>query len=142
MTSTERYLLPHESSCRGRSILQKSCEPRSIDRLFNTLISGEPELERREDFCITPLGHFRNTKLAYCGFFSQYTLNIIQKVEKPLRCKKVLGTANKRFGIVAYKYLRKFAFDTMTSERVNIPESVADFIGGGERRRRWVQDIT
>jgi len=31
---------------------------------------------------------------------------------------------------VAYKYLRKFAFDTMTNEKLNIPESVADFIEG------------
>jgi len=28
------------------------------------------------------------------------------------------------------KYLRKFAFDTMTSEELNILESVADFIQG------------
>lgn len=37
---------------------------------------------------------------------------------------------SKRFKVVSYKYLRKFAFDTMTSEQLNIPESVADFIEG------------
>ena len=37
---------------------------------------------------------------------------------------------SKRFKIVSYKYLRKFAFDTMTSKQLNIPESVADFIEG------------
>jgi len=41
-----------------------------------------------------------------------------------------MGTATKRFGIMSCKYLRKFAFDTMTSERLNIPESVADFVEG------------
>jgi intergrase/recombinase len=41
-----------------------------------------------------------------------------------------MGTATKRFGIISYKYLWKFAFDTMTSEKLNIPESVADFIEG------------
>jgi intergrase/recombinase len=37
---------------------------------------------------------------------------------------------SKRFRVVSYKYLRKFAFDTMTSEQLNIPDSVADFIEG------------
>jgi len=36
----------------------------------------------------------------------------------------------KRSGLVAFKYLRKFVNDTMTSEELNIPESVADFIQG------------
>lgn len=99
-------------------------------RLFNSLISGGPKLERHGDFYITPLGYFRNTKLAYYGFFSDHTLDVIREAGKPLRYKKVMGTATKRFGIVSYKYLRKFAFDTMTSERLNIPESVADFIQG------------
>jgi intergrase/recombinase len=42
------------------------------------------------------------------------------------------GNVRKRLGkqIVCYKYLRKFAFDTMTNEELNIPESVADFIQG------------
>jgi intergrase/recombinase len=35
-----------------------------------------------------------------------------------------------KFGFVAPKYLRKFAFDTMISEEFSIPESVADFIEG------------
>jgi len=35
-----------------------------------------------------------------------------------------------RKDVVTWKYLRKFAFDVMTSEELNIPESVADFIQG------------
>ncbi len=42
------------------------------------------------------------------------------------------GNVRKRLGktIVSYKYLRKFAFDAMTSEGLSVPESVADFIQG------------
>jgi intergrase/recombinase len=98
--------------------------------LFNSLLSGEVELEKHEGFSIAPLGYFRGTKLAYYGFISDNTLKIIKEVQKPLSYKKVMGTATKRFGIISYKYLRKFAFDTMTSESLNIPESVADFIEG------------
>jgi len=31
-----------------------------------------------------------------------------------------MGLATKRFGTIGYKYLRKFAFDTMTPEKLNI----------------------
>jgi intergrase/recombinase len=79
---------------------------------------------------IAPLGYFRGTKLAYYGFITNYTLTIIREAKKPLSYKKVGGTATKRFGIISYKYLRKFVFDTMTNEQLNIPESVADFIEG------------
>ena len=41
-----------------------------------------------------------------------------------------MGTATKCFGIINYKYLCKFAFDAITSEKLNMPESVMDFIKG------------
>jgi len=44
--------------------------------------------------------------------------------------KKAMGGIGKHFGVVSYKYLRKFAFDTMASEKLNIPELVADLIEG------------
>jgi intergrase/recombinase len=100
-------------------------------KLFNALRSGGVKLEKRDGFYIAPLGYFRGTKLAYFGFITEFTLKTIKKSEsKPLTCKKVMGTATKRFGVISYKYLRKFAFDNMTSEKLNIPESVADFIQG------------
>jgi intergrase/recombinase len=40
------------------------------------------------------------------------------------------GKRNPRRAVVTWKHLRKFAFDTMTDEELNIPESVADFIQG------------
>jgi len=98
--------------------------------LFNSLLTGEVELERHEGFSIAPLGYFMGTKLAYYGFITDYTLEIIKESKKPLSYKKVGGTATRRFGIISYKYLRKFVFDTMTNEQLNIPESVADFIEG------------
>ena len=98
--------------------------------LYNSVASDQIELEGHEGFSVAPLGYFRGTKLAYYGFLSDYTLGVIREAAKPLSYKKVMGTATKRFGIISYKYLRKFAFDTMTSERLNIPESVADFIEG------------
>ena len=100
-------------------------------RLFDALRSGGVKLEKRDGFYIAPLGYFRGTKLAYFGFLTEFTLKVIEGSEgKPLGYKKVMGTATKRFGVVSYKYLRKFAFDNMTSEKLNIPESVADFIQG------------
>jgi len=55
---------------------------------------------------------------------------------KPSRAKrkasdlrKNINTASKRFKIVSYKYLGKFAFDD-DLKQLNIPESVADFIEG------------
>jgi len=98
--------------------------------LYNSVTSNSIELEGHEGFNVAPLGYFRGTKLAYYGFVSDYTVGVIREAGKPLSYKKVMGTATKRFSVVSYKYLRKFAFDTMTSERLNIPESVADFIEG------------
>jgi len=98
--------------------------------LFNSLLSRSLPLEEQDGFYVASLGYFRGTKLAYYGFLSDFTLKVIRGAEKPLSYKKVMGTATKRFGIISYKYLRKFAFDMMTSERLNIPESVADFIEG------------
>jgi intergrase/recombinase len=87
--------------------------------------------ESHEGFYVAPLGYFRETKLAYFAFFTQETMNLIKSVER-IKYDTARGNARKRLGrdITAFKYLRKFAFDTMTDEELNIPESVADFIQG------------
>jgi intergrase/recombinase len=41
-----------------------------------------------------------------------------------------MGGIGKHLGVISYEYLRKFAFDNMASEKLNVPESVADFIEG------------
>jgi intergrase/recombinase len=75
------------------------------------------------------LGYFRSCKLAYVAYFTDSTLKLIQSDHD----KVAANTAShyfRKFGYVAAKYIRKFAFDTMLSEKLNIPESVADFIQG------------
>jgi len=100
-------------------------------KLYNALKFAEVNLERQNGFYIAPLGYFRNTKLAYYGFITEFTLKIIEKAEnKPLTYKGTTGKAKKQFDAINGKYLRKFVFDIMTSESLNIPESVADFIEG------------
>jgi intergrase/recombinase len=73
----------------------------------------------------------RKSKFAYYAFFTEYTLKLLKSVEK-ITYESAKGNVRKRLGkdIIAYKYLRKFAFDVMTDETLNIPESVADFIQG------------
>jgi intergrase/recombinase len=78
------------------------------------------------------LGYFRGCKLAFAGYFTPYTLALIQQVKK---AKEQVGDNCAshyfyKYRLLSVKYLRKFAFDTMISERLNVPESVADFIEG------------
>ena len=94
---------------------------------FNAL--KKIRLERHAGFSVAPLGFFRGTKLAYFGFISDFTLKLVETTEGKLTYKAVSGRARK-YNVVNAKYLRKFVFDTMTSESLNIPESVADFIEG------------
>jgi len=96
-------------------------------QLFNSFAEGKVKIEEHKGFCVVPLGYFRSTKMAYYGFISTYTLELLRKVKKPLIYRK---GGLKKSGIVSWKYLRKFANDNMTSEKLNIPESVADFIQG------------
>jgi intergrase/recombinase len=96
--------------------------------LYNQILKGEVQIENHRDFSVTPLGYFRGTKLAYYGFITESTLQLIKAKSKPINYKKVIGTS--KLGAVSWKYLRKFANDIMTSEKINIPESVSDFIEG------------
>jgi len=95
-------------------------------RLVNSL--GSVELERLQGFVVAPLGYFRETKLAYFGFFTERTLQLLRKVKGSVNELNVSGYRHKHRDVVAYKYLRKFAFDKMIE--LEIPESVADFIQG------------
>jgi intergrase/recombinase len=87
--------------------------------------------ERFDGFYVAPLGYLRKSKFAYFAFFTEYTMELLRSTEK-IMYESAKGNVRKRLGkqIVCYKYLRKFAFDTMTNEELNIPESVADFIQG------------
>jgi intergrase/recombinase len=78
------------------------------------------------------LGFFRGCKIAFAGYFSETTLRLIEQVKKKGEVLKEDSAHHYlyKFGYIRGKYLRKFAFDSMISEQINIPESVADFIEG------------
>jgi len=93
------------------------------------LLNNFPETERLGSFYRCPVGLFRGSKQAYYCYLTEYTFQLIQKLtEKADRASIQKWHQNHNY--TRAKYLRKFANDTMTSERLNIPESVADFIQG------------
>jgi len=75
------------------------------------------------------LGYFRGSKLAYAAYFTPFTFDLILKNREKVD-DRTSSHYFKKFKYVAPKYLRKFAFDTMISENLSIPESVADFVEG------------
>jgi len=96
------------------------------------LINNFKEAENVNGFYRCVIAMFRGEKQAYYGHFSEYTLGLIKEVkEKPDR---INGSHYfKKYGFVAPKYLRKFAFDKMIE--LEIPESIADFIEGRVPKR-------
>jgi intergrase/recombinase len=96
--------------------------------LYHQILKREIQIEKHEGFNVILLVYFRGTKLAYYGFVTDYALQLIWNESKPIVYKKVIGTLE--LGAQSWKYLRKFANDVMTSEKLNIPESVTDFIEG------------
>jgi len=57
---------------------------------------------------------------------------LIQKVKEKGETLKDYNAAYSfyKFKFLPCKYIRKFVFDTMISESLNVPESVVDFIEG------------
>ena len=101
-------------------------------KLINSLIEGETRPEKIDGFYVAPLGYFRRSKLAYFAYFTEQTFALVKQLKSNEKVTPELASnyVRKRPKVVAFKYLRKFANDMMTSERLNIPESVADFIQG------------
>lgn len=106
------------------------------------LLNDFPEAERLEGFYRCPVGLFRSSKQAYYCYLTEYTFKQIMRLkedgdpaslERRLKesfTKDSIDMWHKKHNYTRPKYLRKFANDMMTSERLNIPESVADFIQG------------
>ncbi len=91
------------------------------------LIKDFKEAEKIRGFYRCTLAMFRGEKQAYYGHFTEHTLELIKQVTEkpePIAASRYF----RKFGYVAPKYLRKFAFDKMID--LDIPESVADFIEG------------
>ena len=94
-------------------------------KLLNQLENAVPV----NGFYRCTLGYFRGSKVAYAAYFTAPTLAFIQQNHEKLSDRTASHYYYKN-GYVAPKHLRKFAFDTMISEALSIPESVADFIEG------------
>ena len=90
----------------------------------------EAHVEKYGDFYVVQLGYFRRSKLAYFAFFTEATFGLITQVNKGINPQLAANYRRKRPNVVAFKYLRKFVNDMMTSKELNIPESTADFIQG------------
>jgi len=81
------------------------------------------------DFYRVTLGYFRGAKLAFAGYFTEYTHQLIKRNHEKIAEANSSHYFNK-YEFTAPKYLRKYVFDTLISEQFNVPESVADFIEG------------
>jgi len=87
----------------------------------------DQKVDSVQDFYRATLGYFRGSKLAYAAYFSATTLNAIQENHEKID-ERAASHYFAKYGYVAPKYLRKFAFDKMIE--LVVPESVADFIEG------------
>lgn len=85
-------------------------------------------LQRVNGFCRYKVGEFRGSKQAYFGYFTEYTLRLIQSVNSEKFDRPDASHYYCKYGFTSPKYLRKFAFDKMIE--LDISESVADFIEG------------
>jgi intergrase/recombinase len=93
------------------------------------LLNDFPEAEHLEGFYCCPVGLFRGTKQAYYCYLTEYTYQLVRRLEGKVK-ECTLKKWHQIHNYTRAKYLRKFANDAMTSEKLNIPESVADFIQG------------
>ena len=91
------------------------------------LINTFRDVEAVNGFCRSELAMFRGEKQAYYGHFTERTLSLIKQVKDKLKDQTASNYFRKN-GLVAPKYLRKYAFDKMIE--LEIPESIADFIEG------------
>ncbi|MEM2954273.1 MAG: integrase [Candidatus Bathyarchaeia archaeon] len=96
-----------------------------VVKIFNDF----PEPERLEGFYRWPIGFFRGAKQAYYCYMTEHTYQLLKKLGDERKITKHYAAYwHRKHNLTRPKYLRKFANDTMTSEKLNIPESVADFI--------------
>jgi intergrase/recombinase len=93
------------------------------------LLNSFPEAEHLGGFYRCPVGLFRGSKQAYYCYMTEYTYQLIQRLNEKVSEVR-LKRLHQLHKYTRAKYIRKFVNDTMTSERLNIPESVADFIQG------------
>jgi len=90
--------------------------------------------DKVNQFYRATVGMFRGSKQAYYAYFTEATYNQLVNLS-PLTSINPLAASHYylKYGFIAPKYLRKFAFDKMVT--LEIPESVADFIEGRVAKR-------
>jgi len=96
--------------------------------IYNRFVTNKIRLEEHNGFYLIPLSLIRNTKQAYYCLLTDYTVAFLKRVDSPLIYWKLRGLPSKKFGVVNWKYLRKFVYSKMIE--LGVPESIADFIQG------------
>lgn len=89
----------------------------------STLSAGQAE--KFDGFYAAPLGYFRRSKLAYFAVFTDETFRLLRQLKEmvdPISAVKAWHRSPQVF--------TEIVKDAMTSEELNISESVADFIQG------------
>jgi intergrase/recombinase len=93
------------------------------------LLNSFEEATKIGNFYRCTLGFFRGSKTAYAAYFTNHTHKLIQSNNDEVEERAASHYFHMK-KCIAPKYLRKFVFDTMISDSLNVPESVADFIEG------------
>ena len=107
---------------------------REAVRLYNTAGTLEAEELPGGSYVKVLLGYFRGTKRAYYAYLSRETYSMILEGEERINYPSARTYLNKvSREIVAWKYLRKYAYDKLLE--LEVPESVADFIQGRVPKR-------
>ena len=131
-----------------RSLLWLSSIPLKYQALWSLCLDGGVRLveairivegfsERRlvkvGGFFRYEVGAFRESKQAYYAYMLPSTLKAVQEAAGTSINERSASRYFSKYGFVAPKYLRKFAFDKMIE--LGVPESVADFMQGRVPRR-------
>jgi intergrase/recombinase len=122
--------------------------PRKYQVLYNLLLDSGLRLveaasivnnfrvenvERVGRFYRIEIGEFRGSKQAFYGYFTERTFKMLAAGTIEPLSHVAASRYYTKMGYVQPKYMRKFAFDSMI--RLEVPESVADFIEGRVPKR-------
>ena len=110
-----------------RLLLESGLRLREAVRLVNEFHELYEKSEMYEGFVCVPLFWIRANKKSFYAYFMHETAKMLRKNGEKLSADATSKVC-RRYGLVAPKYLRKFAFHKMLE--LEIPEGVADFIQG------------
>jgi len=119
--------IPEKYKAAYRLLLESGLRLIEAVRLVNSFHELYEKLEMYERFVCVPLFWFRASKKSFYAYFMHETANLLRNNGEKLSADATSKVC-RRYGLVAPKYLRKFAFHKMLE--LEIPEGVADFIEG------------